>query len=167
MPLPLLAAVVLAVPPDPPAVCFRREVLPTFTKVGCNAGACHGTPSGKNGFRLSLRGYDPALDLHTLTREAAGRRIDRHAPDASLILAKASGRTAHEGGKRLDADGDLYKLVRAWVAQGAADDAAAGPAALEVTPARAVLDGPADVQRLRVTAEAYSTGVTRGASDLL
>ena len=37
---------------------FAHEVLPALTKAGCNQGACHGTPTGKNGFRLSLRGYN-------------------------------------------------------------------------------------------------------------
>ena len=100
-------------------VSFAREVVPILTKAGCNAGACHGTPTGKNGFRLSLRGYDPALDIHTLTREMGGRRIDRIAPDRSLILQKATARIAHEGGRRLDPDGDLYRLLRDWIAQGA------------------------------------------------
>jgi len=68
------------------SVSFYREVLPILTKSGCNQGACHGTPTGKNGFRLSLRGYDPALDQLTLLRESGGRRIDRLAPESSLIL---------------------------------------------------------------------------------
>lgn len=135
-----------------PSVSFRRDVQPILTKAGCNAGACHGTPSGKNGFRLSLRGYDPALDLHTLTREAEGRRTDRHAPDASLILAKATGRAAHEGGKRLDPDGELYRLLRNWIAQGLVDDEATRPTVLTVTPSRILLDEPARTQQLLVTA---------------
>src|SRR5262245_1046252 len=99
--VPLLALTVLAAPAiaaEP--VSFRREVVPTLTKLGCSAGACHGTPSGKNGFRLSLRGYDPALDHTTLTREHEGRRIDHLDPSASLILTKPSGVAPHEGGKR-------------------------------------------------------------------
>ena len=74
-------------------VSFAREVVPILTKAGCNAGACHGNPTGKNGFRLSLRGYDPAIDIQSLTKELGGRRIDRIAPDRSLILEKATART--------------------------------------------------------------------------
>jgi hypothetical protein len=74
-------------------VSFAREVIPIFTKAGCNSGSCHGTPTGKNGFRLSLRGYDPALDIHSLTREAGGRRLNLQTPDASLILQKATARS--------------------------------------------------------------------------
>jgi hypothetical protein len=135
-------------------VSFAREVIPIFTKAGCNSGSCHGTPTGKNGFRLSLRGYDPALDIHSLTREAGGRRLNLQTPDASLILQKATARAPHEGGRRLDPDGELYRLVRDWVAQGATDDRQASPrpVSLEVTPASKVLDAPASSERLRVTA---------------
>ena len=93
-------------------------MVPILTKAGCNAGACHGNPTGKNGFRLSLRGYDPALDIQSLAKELGGRRIDRIAPDRSLILEKATARAAHEGGRRLEPDGDLYHFIRDWIAAG-------------------------------------------------
>src|SRR5205823_3305993 len=67
-------------------VIFLHDVVPILTRERCNSGACHGTPSGKNGFRLSLRGYDQALDYQSLTRDAEGRRINRLEPDASLML---------------------------------------------------------------------------------
>src|SRR5438552_7890607 len=86
---------------EPARVSFRHDVVPILTKMGCNSGACHGTPSGKNGFRLSLRGYDPDLDIQSLTRDVQGRRINRSEPDASLILLKASAQVPHEGGCRL------------------------------------------------------------------
>ena len=78
--LALLALLACQNAPAGEPASFRRDVVPILTKLGCNAGACHGTPSGKNGFRLSLRGYDPVLDHSTLTREHAGRRIDRLHP---------------------------------------------------------------------------------------
>ena len=37
-------------------VSFVREVIPAISKVGCNAGTCHGAQKGKKGFKLSLRG---------------------------------------------------------------------------------------------------------------
>ena len=73
----------------PQPVSFRNDVIAALNVGGCNAGACHGTPSGKNGFKLSLRGYDPAADYLQLTRDVLGRRTDRLSPDASLILQKA------------------------------------------------------------------------------
>ena len=42
-----------------PRVTFLRDVAPILNKAGCTAGTCHGAAKGKNGFKLSLRGYDP------------------------------------------------------------------------------------------------------------
>src|SRR6478736_9316204 len=78
-------------------VHFRTDVIAALSRVGCNSGACHGSPQGKNGFRLSLRGQDPDLDFATLTKELGGRRINRQSPDASLALLKGSGRVSHGG----------------------------------------------------------------------
>ena len=88
----------------PQPVSFRNELIAALNVGGCNAGACHGTPSGKNGFKLSLRGYDPAADYLQLTRDVLGRRTDRLDPDASLILQKSLGRVPHEGGQRFSAE---------------------------------------------------------------
>ena len=44
--------------PDP--INFKTDVIPALTRMRCNSGSgCHGTPTGKNGFRLSLQGYLP------------------------------------------------------------------------------------------------------------
>ena len=72
-------------------VHFIKDIEPVLAKAGCNQGACHGTPTGKDGFRLSLRGYDPVLDYQTLAREAGSRRVNPFDPEASLILLKGSG----------------------------------------------------------------------------
>ena len=85
----------------PAPVSFRRDVIPAFSQAGCNMGACHGTPTGKGGFRLSLRGYLPDQDFVILTREAGGRRINPIAAETSLILRKPLGEVPHEGGLRL------------------------------------------------------------------
>ncbi len=139
---------------SPQPVSFSRHVIPALTKAGCNAGACHGTPTGKNGFRLSLRGYDPALDYFSLTREFEGRRLNVQEPDSSLVLQKALGRLPHEGGRRFDHTSPLYPLLREWIASGAANDTAAAPrvAGLEIFPQDRLLDAPADSQQLRVVA---------------
>src|SRR5262249_40602709 len=81
-------------------VRFRHELIAALNVGGCTSGACHGTPSGKNGFKLSLRGYDPAADHLQLTRDVLARRTNRHLPEASLIYQKALGRVPHEGGQR-------------------------------------------------------------------
>lgn len=99
-------------------VSFVNQVVPVFSKLGCNAGGCHGKASGQNGFRLSLFGFDPSLDYETLTKEDRGRRIFPAAPDQSLLLLKATGRLPHGGGKRMDPDSDEYRIVRRWIAGG-------------------------------------------------
>ena len=149
----IFLALLLAAPPTAP-VSFARDVVPALTKAGCNAGACHGSPAGKNGFRLSLRGYDPALDIHTLTRELGGRRIDRIDPTRSLALAKGAALVPHEGGRKFDPDGTLFRTLRDWIAQGATDDRATAPrpSAVRVTPSDTILDAPATSVRLRVVA---------------
>ena len=88
---------------QPSPVSFRRDVIPAVSQASCNMGACHGTPTGKGGFRLSLRGYLPDQDFGILSREAGGRRINPIAPETSLILRKPLGEVPHEGGLRLRA----------------------------------------------------------------
>src|SRR5690242_21965001 len=81
-------------------VSFRREVMAVLSRAGCNQGTCHGNLNGKGGFKLSLRGFDPAYDLQAITHDALGRRIDRHRPEQSLLLQKPTGQVPHEGGLR-------------------------------------------------------------------
>jgi hypothetical protein len=97
---------------------FANEVVPIFTKLGCNAGGCHGKASGQNGFRLSLLGFEPELDYSTLVKESRGRRLFPSAPEASLLLQKATGSIAHAGGKRMEVGSDEYNIVRRWIAAG-------------------------------------------------
>lgn len=97
---------------------FTNQVVPVFTKLGCNSGGCHGKLAGQNGFRLSLLGFEPELDFATLVKEGRGRRLFPANPDASLFLTKATGRAPHGGGKKMDPESDEYKLVRRWIAAG-------------------------------------------------
>ena len=99
---------------------FRNHVLPVLSKNGCNMGACHGALAGKGGFRLSLRGFDPAADWQTITREARGRRTNLSDPGRSLLLAKPTGAIAHKGGLRIRSDSEDYRVLAEWVAAGAA-----------------------------------------------
>jgi Protein of unknown function (DUF1553)/Protein of unknown function (DUF1549) len=100
------------------SINFANTLIPIFSKLGCNAGGCHGKLSGQNGFRLSLLGADPELDYMTLVRENRGRRVAPSAPDNSLLLLKSAGGVAHGGGKRMDKDSDEYKVIRRWIASG-------------------------------------------------
>ncbi len=99
-------------------VDFETDVIAAVSKAGCNQGACHGSPQGKGGFRLSLRGFDPVLDFATLTREEFGRRTNVNAADESLILRKGLGEVPHQGGtrfRRVDAE---YQILRGWIDEG-------------------------------------------------
>ena len=97
---------------------FGNQIVPIFTKLGCNSGGCHGKLAGQNGFRLSLLGFEPDLDFMTLVKEGRGRRMFPANPDASLVLMKATGRIAHGGGRKMEPESDEHKLVRRWIAAG-------------------------------------------------
>ncbi len=102
----------------PRPINFANQVQPILTKLGCNSGGCHGKIQGQNGFRLSLLGFDAELDYTTLVKESRGRRLLPAAPDASLFLLKASGKVPHGGGRKLEPDGEEYKVLRRWIATG-------------------------------------------------
>jgi hypothetical protein len=148
-------------------ISFRHEVIAALNVGGCNAGACHGTPAGKNGFRLSLRGYDPDADYVQLTHDALGRRTGSAEPEQNLILLKALGRIAHEGGARFPASSVPARVLRIWLAQGLPDDGAGLPAVkrLEILPGTQVLSAPARRQQLAVLAH-FSDGSVRDVTPL-
>jgi hypothetical protein len=103
---------------DEKPVSFVTDVQPVLSKLGCNAGTCHGAQAGKNGFKLSLRGYDPLFDYRSLTDDLEGRRFNRVAPEKSLMLMKPAGAVPHQGGVMLQPDEPNYELLRRWIAQG-------------------------------------------------
>lgn len=140
---------------------FRNDVIPVMTKVGCNQGACHGALAGKNGFKLTLRGYDPDVDYDTLTRQSVGRRVDPEEPARSLMLLKPTMAVPHGGGKRFDTNSLEYKILSGWIAEGMSHPRDNDPqvTALEVFPA-AVRLAPGAEQQLVVRAK-YSNGEVR------
>src|ERR1700722_421108 len=146
-------------------VDFRTDVIAALSHAGCNAGACHGSPQGKNGFRLSLRGHDADLDLHTLTRAEMGRRVDRLRPENSLFLLKGTGRVPHQGGVVLKPGDPAYRVLLRWVAEGCRDAGPSPLARLEVTPERCRLSGDHPEQQLVVTAH-FANGDQRDVTDL-
>ena len=97
---------------------FPNQIVPIFTKTGCNGGGCHGKSSGQNGFRLSLLGFEPTEDFEHLVLESRGRRLFPAAPEHSLLLRKAIADVPHGGGKRLEKDSVDYELIREWIRQG-------------------------------------------------
>src|ERR1044071_783992 len=108
-----LAALTYVAAAEP--VRFERDVMAVLSKAGCNLGACHGNFNGKGGFRLSLRGEDPAADYETLTRGADQRRVNLLDPQASLILQKPTGQVVHQGGLRFNRESIEYRLLRQWI----------------------------------------------------
>jgi hypothetical protein len=139
---------------------FPNQIVPIFTKLGCNAGGCHGKASGQNGFRLSLLGFEPAEDYEHLLKESRGRRLFPAAPDNSLLLQKATGALPHGGGKRLEPDSPDYKLLRRWIAQGMPYGEPNDPsvASIEVYPKERVMRR--DGQQQLVVIARYSDGST-------
>jgi Protein of unknown function (DUF1549)/Protein of unknown function (DUF1553) len=97
---------------------FQNQIVPIFTKLGCNGGGCHGKSSGQNGFKLSLLGFYPDEDYEFLVKEARGRRLSPSSPSQSLLLNKAIGRSPHGGGKRMEADSYEYRMIARWIEQG-------------------------------------------------
>jgi Protein of unknown function (DUF1553)/Protein of unknown function (DUF1549) len=152
---------------QPLPVSFRHELIAALNVGGCNQGSCHGTPSGKNGFKLSLRGFDPAADYLQLTRDVLGRRTDRLAPETSLILQKALGRVPHEGGLRFQPHSIAANVMRAWLVEGLRDDPPSLPALqkVEVLPGARVLSDPARWQQLAVIAH-FADGTARDVTRL-
>lgn len=148
-------------------VSFNYGALVVLTKQKCNSGACHGSPSGKGGFRLSLRAYDPVLDEQTLVRESYNRRTNIIEPANSLLLQKPLMEIAHGGGKRFDIDDAGYRLLRDWIAQGCQPDQADAPqcVGIEVFPSDRVLRKPAREQQLLVLAR-FSDGSLRDVTRL-
>lgn len=142
-------------------VSFVRDVMPAMSRLGCNAGTCHGSLEGKNGFKLSLRGYDPMFDHRALTDDLEGRRFNRAAPERSLMLMKPAGAVPHVGGVVWQ-PGDLsYEMVKTWIADGVKLDLnAPRVASLEVLPKERILPALARKQQMVVMAT-YTDGSVR------
>ena len=149
-------------------ISFRYETLAALSKQGCNAGACHGSPSGKGGFRLSLRGFDAKSDEVTLIREAQGRRTNLVDPDASLLLLKPLMKVPHGGGKKIRSADPAYAVLRDWIREGCQTDPEDAPRCIGIEllpPGGRLLKHPANTQQLSVLA-AFSDGSRRDVTDL-
>ena len=146
---------------QPHAVSFVRDVQPALSRMGCNAGTCHGAKEGKAGFKLSLRGYDALYDHRAFTDDIGGRRFNRAAPDQSLMLLKATGSIPHVGGVRTNVGEPYYELVRDWINQGVKLDLKASRVAkIEVLPFNPVVPLPGMKQQITVIAT-YTDGLVR------
>jgi len=141
---------------------FFRDVMPVLNKIGCTSGVCHGAAKGKNGFKLSLRGYDPEADYQALLYDVSGRRFNRSDPARSLMLAKPTQQVAHGGGLRIEISSRYYKILLDWISAGVpyGDAAADRVAKLEVFPSEIFMRRPGQEQRMLALAH-YPDGSVR------
>ena len=164
---------------DRPRIRFEKDVMPVLTRAGCNSGSCHGASRGKDGFRLSLFGFDPTGDYHRITRQESARRINLAIPHESLRLKKSIGAVPHSGGKRFGDTSDYYQTILEWLQDGAlADDEALRAksnnavtddslkaTSLVLYPPKAVIQGQGAQQQM-VAVATYADGTTRDVTQL-
>ncbi|MDA1158494.1 MAG: DUF1549 domain-containing protein [Planctomycetota bacterium] len=148
-------------------VSFKLDIMPIFMKANCNTGSCHGAARGKDGFRLSLFGFDPDGDHYRISRELPGRRMNLALPEESLLMTKSVGSVPHTGGKRFGTDTEYYATMLRWLQAGGNNDVGELPQVLsvELYPPAAVLDGADSTQQLTVRAK-YSDGTDRDVTNL-
>jgi len=150
-----------------PVPSFRRDVMPVLFRSGCNSGTCHGSARGKDGFLLSLFGFDTKGDYYRITEEMIGRRVNVAVPEESLMLLKATGKVPHTGGELFKADSAYYRTLRDWIAAGAPDDtgAVAEPIEIVLEPTRMIFRHADQKQQTKVVAN-YSDGSSRDVTAL-
>ena len=153
-------------PATEPPTSFRHEVMPVLTRSGCNAGACHGYSLGKNGFKLSLRGEIPEQDFFAVVKDSAARRVTLQNPAASLLVAKARGESAHEGGARFGRGSLSDAILTGWIRQGTPNDLAdpARVVAVRLVPDKLVLRS-GQKHRVQLIAD-YADGTSRDVTRL-
>ena len=152
---------------NPQPINFPNEIVPLFTKHGCNGGGCHGKSEGQNGFKLSLLGFEPTEDFEYLVKESRGRRLFPAAPQHSLLLRKGSGDLPHGGGARFERDSWDYKAIVRWMEQGMPYGSADDPKlqSISVYPSSRIV-APGAEQQLAVSAF-YSDGSVRDVTGIV
>lgn len=145
---------------------FTNQIVPIFTKLGCNGGGCHGKSSGQNGFKLSLLGFYPDEDYEFLVKEAKGRRLSVSSPAQSLLLNKAIGKSPHGGGKRMDQDSYEFRIIARWIEQGMPYGSEKDPVVVGIKclPEGRIMDRGSDQQI--TTLALYSDGTTEDVTQM-
>ena len=143
---------------------FLSDVMPLISRAGCNQGPCHGSLNGRGGFRLSLRGEDPAFDYSSIVKGAGKRRVDVIDPEESLLLKKAIGEIPHEGGKRFDQNSLSYRLIKQWIQNGAQppQNYKSTTAKIELIPPEIFLNG----EQAKFQIKVISTGLDKKQIDV-
>jgi WD40 repeat protein/mono/diheme cytochrome c family protein len=154
-------SITVAAQTDQPRVDFIHDVAPLLSRLGCNAGTCHGSAQGKNGFKLSLRGYDPLFDVRALTEEHASRRVNVASPDDSLMLLKPTAAVPHVGGQVTVVGDPNYETIRNWIATGAKlNTESPRVVKIEISPTNPIVQRLNTKQQMRVLAT-YANGEVR------
>ena len=141
-------------------VDFENDLIPIFTKFGCNAGACHGAAAGRGEFKLSLFGGNPQADYEAIVRQLAGRRINLMRPEESLILLKPTAQISHGGRQVLNEDGEGAQLLRNWIQQGARYETLRHLESVEISPQKHVITDNENSIQLRSNVH-FSDGTTK------
>jgi hypothetical protein len=140
---------------------YIQDVTPVVSRMGCNAGTCHGAKDGKAGFKLSLRGYDPVFDIRAFTDDIRGRRTNAASPDDSLMLLKGSAGVPHEGGQLMKPGDPYYQVLRDWIAAGMpVNMESPRVSAIDLEPKLPVVQREGGRQQFRVVAR-YTDGSSR------
>ncbi len=144
---------------------FARDIGAILTRRGCNGSECHGSVTGRGGFKLSKNASDPREDhrwvakgggYQVLTAEPKGEeipRIDLKNPAKSLLLLKPTMSIPHGGGERFPLGSPDYAVLLNWIRSGApfGEEGAIEEAAIrkvEVFPRQSVLDRKGSQQLL-------------------
>ena len=141
-------------------VDFENDLIPIFTKFGCNAGACHGSAAGRGEFKLSLFGGNPQSDYEAIVRQLAGRRINLMHPEQSLVILKPTAQTSHGGGQVLHENGEATQLLHSWIQQGARYETLRQLERVEISPQKQVVTNSATSIQLRANAH-FSDGTIK------
>ncbi|MDA1015472.1 MAG: DUF1549 domain-containing protein, partial [Planctomycetota bacterium] len=146
-------------------VDYIRDVMPVINRLGCTAGTCHGAKDGKNGFKLSLRGYDPIYDTRAFADDLKSRRANMASPDDSLMLMKATGAVPHVGSQVTPVGSAYYEVVRQWIADGCKLNLkSAKVASIELAPVNPVVQRIGTTQQIRVVAT-YADGTKKDVTE--
>ena len=140
-------------------VDFENDLIPIFTKFGCNAGACHGAAAGRGEFNLSLFGGNPQADYKAIVRQFAGRRVNLMHPEESLIILKPTAQTKHGGGQVLNENGEGARLLHNWIQQGATYETRRHLERVEISPQKQVISNLENPIQLQANAH-FSDGTT-------
>ncbi len=148
-------------------VSFKLDVMPVFMRSGCNVGGCHGSARGKDGFRISLFGFDPDGDYNRITRENPGRRVNLALPDESTIIEKSLGKVPHSGNQVFEEGSFYHQTMLEWITNGAPKDADNIPkvSGIELYPKQCLMEGRGEKQQITVRAK-YSDGTDRDVTHL-